>query len=145
MQYIELVTITALLTVNVAPLFMNIGTTSQIGTYKISVNKSNALFSTIGAITGQGVLELQGNNNAIDYLKTELHGVSKDVLIKHLPVPFEWLSDEDKIKREVSYIFKKKFGSSAEYSKAARVLPPPCFESRRLRGCPIVGRVYACG
>lgn len=49
LQYIELVTVTAILTVNVALLFMNIGSTSQKESYKISIGKSNALFSALGA------------------------------------------------------------------------------------------------
>lgn len=95
LQYIEFVTITALITVNIAPLFMNIGTTSQIGFYKISISKTNAMFSAISAIEGKGVFKYKNDSNSGDHFTEELEGVSTLVRINYLDVPKNWIQGEE--------------------------------------------------
>lgn len=90
LQYIEIVTITALLTVNIAPLFMDIGSASQIVSYKISSDKINAMFSALGAISRKGILKYE-NDHSANYLTSDLDGVSPFVKVHYLRVPDGWL------------------------------------------------------
>lgn len=94
LEYIEFVTITSLLTVNNAPLFMNIESTSQIGFYKISISKSNASFSAISAIEGKGVLKYRNDTNSGKNFNKELKGGSKLNKINYMGVPQNWIQEE---------------------------------------------------
>lgn len=86
LQYIEIVTITALLAVNLPPLCFDIESPSQIVLHKISTSQLHAIFSVIGAITRKGVLNLK-NENSANYLTMDLEGVSPHLKIDYLAVP----------------------------------------------------------